>query len=215
VYRTKLARTLLVLGIAACERADDPLTRSPLVDDDDRPAVGNIGQTGRPEARAPLVDHEGSPAVGNIGQTGAVDRRPLADAHGSPAVGNIGQTGRPATTTRTQPPVRRRATVRRPLAVQVPSAATGELRPRVDREGTPAVGNVLDKRDSRIATERALEPTLNRELRPAVGNIPKKPGKMPEPVEKLTTGRESIQAIEPLQTRERRPAVGNTPKKGR
>src|SRR5438874_178875 len=69
--RTKLARTLLVLGIGlpACERADS--VAQPLADSLARPAVGNIGQTGRPAAVAvPLATPLEEPAVGNIGQTG-------------------------------------------------------------------------------------------------------------------------------------------------
>ncbi|HEU0030472.1 MAG TPA: hypothetical protein VFQ53_07565 [Kofleriaceae bacterium] len=51
MQRTKLARTLLVLGVAtlpACERADE--LHRPLLDRHARPAVGNLGQTGRPAA---------------------------------------------------------------------------------------------------------------------------------------------------------------------
>lgn len=48
--RSKLARTLLILGsVGACERAE------PVVDSRARPAVGNIGQAGRPAPEAPRL----------------------------------------------------------------------------------------------------------------------------------------------------------------
>jgi hypothetical protein len=200
VYRTKLARTLLVLGIgASCQRADDlAQSRRPLVDREARPAVGNIGQTGAParaEIAHPPTRGTTAPQVGAtaplLGATA-----PLESTNGSPAVGNIGQTGRP--TTRTRPVPRR-------IAVTVP---------RVKHAPRPVV--------QEIQTEAALEPLVREDRRPAVGNTPTK-GKPrrharedvvgEQPVqERIQTG-EDVRAIQPLVRDDGRPAVGNTPSK--
>jgi hypothetical protein len=200
MYRTKLARTLLVLGIGgspACERAADsvspPSTRAPVVDHSGHPAVGNIGQTGRP-SRQPLIDRMGRPVVGNIGQTGrparaaaiaptvsrpparprvATVRRPVVDHRERPAVGNIGQTGAP------------------PLQLSSSVEARQELRPLVNRERRPATGNVMGKADD---SERAPEPVLALQS-------------------EVPVAQQDI--VRPLVTRERRPATGNTVSKGR
>src|SRR6188508_713300 len=117
----QLARTLLILGsVTACERAH------PVVDHQERPAVGNIGQTGRPAAAAAIA-------------------QPLVDASGAPAVGNIGQTGAPAV----KKPKRRVQRVQR-------AAAAAIERPLVTREERPATGNVMMKGKPRPAPELAI-----------------------------------------------------------
>ena len=147
----QLARTLLILGsVSACERAQ------PLEDMRARPAVGNIGQTGRPAPRpaaiaAPLVDHSGAPAVGNIGQTGA-------------------------------PKKRRVQRVQRSVHHAPPAELRDVKRPLVSREERPMVGNVMSKggagkRDLAIvdstsaAAVAAQSPLTDRRQRPAVGNM--------------------------------------------
>jgi hypothetical protein len=154
----QLARTLLILGgVTACERAH------PVVDPHDRPAVGNIGQTGRPEQRP-----------------GAI-ATPLADASGTPMVGNIGQTGAPAEQPRAHRQQRRVQRVQRVQRAAV-SARPDVARPRVDQYGGPLVGNIMSKCGwncveaksirERLAfeTEQIVRPLLTERERPAVAN---------------------------------------------
>ena len=173
MYRTKLACSLLVLGIGACQRADDlAQSRKPLVDENRRPAVGNIGQTGRPDG---IPARAQQPAVA----------APLATADGSPAVGNIGQTGRP----RAQANPRRVVTVprerRAPRPMQPEITSELAIQPLVREDRRPAVGNVPRKRaptqDELHAIEAreqppAMEPLERPDGRPAVGNTPSKGG---------------------------------------
>lgn len=162
----QLARTLLILGsVTACERAH------PVVDHKERPAVGNIGQTGRP---APPP------------QRPAAIAQPLVDASGSPAVGNIGQTGAPPRRER----VRRVQRAQRVPRVEVaPAAAVVVEQPLVNREARPMVGNVMTKggappRPQHAFSEGATSapvtaatspladrPRVDRRERPAVGNM--------------------------------------------
>jgi hypothetical protein len=147
----QLARTLLILGsVSACERAQ------PLEDVRARPAVGNIGQTGRPRPAAiaePLVDASGAPAVGNIGQTGAPKRdrvkrvqraaaRPLVNEIKRPMVGNVMQKGGAP-----KQPVE--------LAIQQHSSSAEAQRPLRDRRERPAVAN-MGRRGHMVPTDDDL-----------------------------------------------------------
>jgi hypothetical protein len=161
----QLARTLLILGsVSACERAQ------PLEDVRARPAVGNIGQTGRPKPAAiaePLVDASGAPAVGNIGQTGAPRRdrvkraqraaarplvsearpqvseaRPLVNEIKRPMVGNVMQKGGAP-----KQPVE--------LAIQQHSSSAEAQRPLRDRRERPAVAN-MGRRGHMVPTDDDL-----------------------------------------------------------
>jgi hypothetical protein len=155
---------LLILGgMTACERAH------PVVDARERPAVGNIGQTGQP---APTTQTARPAAIA----------MPLADAEGTPAVGNIGQTGRPATPA----PPRRVQRAQRAHRSQRPPAAqlavqSGVASPLVDSRERPAVGNVSGKRAMEPRTDLAVQtaggvPLVDRRERPAVGNVMRKNG---------------------------------------
>ena len=148
----QLARTLLILGsVTACERAH------PVVDHKERPAVGNIGQTGRVQQPAAIA-------------------QPLADTSGAPAVGNNGQTGAPQHTIVRQKPKRRVQRVQR-------AAEHAAARPLVTREERPATGNVMMKGQPRPATDLAIvdstspvevmakSPLVDRRERPMVGNM--------------------------------------------
>jgi hypothetical protein len=160
----QLARTLLILGgVAACERAH------PVVDGKERPAVGNIGQTGRPAQAQP------KPAAIAL---------PLVDASGAPAVGNIGQTGAPSTTpTRTRRVHRVQRAQRLPVQIEQPAPAAAAVRveqPLKNRDERPMVGNVMTKgRGSHHVQESttsapvtaATSPLTDRRERPAVGNM--------------------------------------------
>ncbi|MDQ3365802.1 MAG: hypothetical protein M3680_10285 [Myxococcota bacterium] len=107
--------------MSACELAPAP-TRAPLVDRQQRPAVGNIGQTGRPRPGAiatPRVD--------------PLRHLPHASSAGfrNPPAGQIAPT--PAV----------------PEAIAAPAPAlqlsTGATTPLVNRAGRPAVGNIARK----------------------------------------------------------------------
>lgn len=157
----QLARTLLILGsVGACERAH------PVVDSQERPAVGNIGQAGRPQ----------QPAIA----------QPLETTSGVPAVGNIGQTGTPAPVA--PKPARRVQRAQRAAATRIALQPTlvperTVERPLVSREARPMTGNVVRKgagpKPDRLAfqatdaaTRAAIEsPLVNRRERPATANM--------------------------------------------
>jgi hypothetical protein len=168
MYRIKLARTLLVLGVGvspACERIDGEVSAKPLIDRNHSPAVGNLGQTGRPIGPRParVRDRERPAAVAVVPtpRPRPVIRRPVVNQVTRPAVGNIGQTGAPAVP----------HSINALQAVVIPP--TPEIvRPRVTREYRPAVGNTVTKGRRRPETEIAVErPLVTAELRPAVGNV--------------------------------------------
>jgi hypothetical protein len=177
----QLARTLLILGsVTACERAH------PLVDMRERPAVGNIGQTGRPGAIAiPVVDASGAPAVGNIGQTGAPHREVTRE--------------RPRRVQRVQRAVRT-ATHGEVHTARVMARVREVERPLVSREERPMVGNIMQKGGARSedvpttqlaiqsgassAAAAANSPLLDRRERPAVANMGRR-SRMLTPAERL------------------------------
>ena len=174
MYRTKLATSLLLLGIGACQRADDlAQSRKPLVDENRRPAVGNIGQTGRPDkpaAAAPLATVDGSPAVGNIGQTG----RPVQRE----APRRVVTVRERRATRRVQPEIPRQPQIQADVAA-------GAIEPLVRPDRRPAVGNVPRKRAPSAEElqairarqqELAIEPLQRPDGRPAVGNTLRKGG---------------------------------------
>ena len=185
----QLARTLLILGgVTACERAH------PVVDHKERPAVGNIGQTGRPQQRpaaiaSPLADPSGVPAVGNIGQTGAPDRVVAQEIESKrrERVRRLQRAQRtaPAIVASTAP-----AIVASPapalVASQQPAVELREpvARPLLDERERPMVGNVMTKCSgatcerpvdirARLAfeTKQIAGPLLDRRERPAVANV--------------------------------------------
>ena len=178
VAMRQLARTLLILGsVGACERAH------PVVDSQERPAVGNIGQTGRPKPAA-------------IAQ-------PLRDPSGVPAVGNIGQTGAP-----TPVPKRRIQRAQRAAATRIAIEPQRTVeRPLVSREARPMTGNVVRKGGAppadrlafqatdasvRVATER---PLVNQRERPASANMGRR-SRMATPQERLASMTQQIAAVE-------------------
>lgn len=152
----QLARTLLILGsVSACERAQ------PVVDHHERPAVGNIGQTGRVQQPAAIA-------------------QPLADASGAPAVGNIGQTGAPRTVPKPRRVQRVQRAVERPLVTSEQRPATGNVmmkgQPRPKSElatvVAPESAPVHAIVDSTGAAEvAARSPLTDRREQPMVGNL--------------------------------------------
>ena len=168
----QLARTLLILGsVSACERAQ------PVVDHKERPAVGNIGQTGRVQQPAaiaqPLADHTGAPAVGNIGQTGAprqrrvqrVQRaaaRPLVTTEQRPATGNVMMKGQPR-------PNSELAIVDSTSAAEVMAKS-----PLVDRRERPMVGNLTRSGTLRVTTKNLAR--LDEEIARVTADLRANPG---------------------------------------
>ncbi|MDQ3333784.1 MAG: hypothetical protein M4D80_01260 [Myxococcota bacterium] len=136
--------------MSACERAQ------PLEDTRARPAVGNIGQTGRP-AQAPP----------------AAIATPLVDASGTPAVGNIGQSGAP----KRERPRRVQRVQRSVHHTPAPALEVRRVeRPLVSREERPMVGNVMTKGvapkiQQHSTSAEAQRPLRDRRERPAVANM--------------------------------------------
>jgi hypothetical protein len=168
VVMRQLARTLLILGsVTACERAQ------PVVDQRERPAVGNIGQTGR-------VVHEQRQQQQPAVAPPAAIAQPLAGTSGAPAVGNIGQTGAPKTAA-PNGRVQRMQRVQRVQRLQRVQRAA--MQPLVTREERPATGNVMTKGRPRPHSELAIvdstgaaevmakSPLVDRRERPMVGNL--------------------------------------------
>jgi hypothetical protein len=193
----RFAKTLLILGgVTACERA------YPVVDDRERPAVGNIGQTGRPAEAAP-----------------AAAAMPVETPTG-PAVGNIGQSGAPKTTRR----VERAKRAARPL-VKAPVVETSApmAKPAIDvaieaialDPGRPAPPEptLQVQQQAEVTPAYAREPLRNHRERPAAANM----GRMaPEPYysreERLAMQQQrqlQVQAERPLVNQRERPAIAN------
>jgi hypothetical protein len=137
VYRTKLACSLLVLGIGSCQRADDlAQSRKPLVDEHRRPAVGNIGQTGRPRQQAnprrvvtvPRERRVPRPPRPEIQTEAALE--PLVRADRRPAVGNV---------------PRKRAPTQEELHAIQAREQLPAIEPLERPDGRPAVGNTPRK----------------------------------------------------------------------
>ena len=139
----QLARTLLILGsVTACERAH------PVVHHQERPAVGNIGQTGRPAAAAAIA-------------------QPLVDASGAPAVGNIGQTGAPVVKKPKRRVQRVQRAIERPLVTREDRPATGN----VMMKGKPRPNELAIVDSTGAAEVAAKSPLVDRRERPMVGNL--------------------------------------------